>query len=122
MTLFSLIDTASSSRQSSLKFPRWVGGLGRRNSMGIFCWPRVRVAAASVSAPPSRAARPRPSRGGAPSADLWGLMVAFPALTIFHGANAKTLSRHLQSVHNAMPLVPPLGRAALALDHFRRQF
>src|ERR1700730_2708963 len=122
MMPFSLIEAASSSRDASPKFRRGLRGLGRRNSIGIFCWPRVRVAAASVSAPPSRAARPRPSRGGAPSADLWGFMVEFPGLTIFHGANAKTLSRHLQSVHNAMPLVPPLGRAALALDHFRRQF
>src|ERR1700730_2273435 len=41
MTPFSLIEAASSSRDSSLKFRRGLRGLGRRNSIGIFCCPRV---------------------------------------------------------------------------------
>src|ERR1700730_5346821 len=115
MMPFSLIEAANSSREPSPKFLRGLRGLERRNSIGIFCWLRDRVAAASVSAPPRRAARPRPSRG-ASSADLLGFIT---------GSSNKNSSMDTNDIYaiyiEYRTLKPPrLGGAALALDHFRR--
>src|ERR1700730_4378089 len=110
MMPFSLIEAASSSRDSSPKFRRGLRGLGRRNSIGIFWWPRTRVAAASVSWPLSKAASPRRRCFGGFS---W-LHAEIPRLRIILLVPALELGLFQRPAYDNLRLRPEKARRAVS--------